>query len=504
MRALTVLAFTLLCTPAAFAQGVSMARTGACYAPDDPYHAGIVPLRSFATMADCVGAGGWDRRAPSEVDMPMGLAAHGWVPVPATPSAAATRAAADAEASRWFKATGGCRESRDDLLARMSRTQVTWSPDGCRVATGVWVDAAMGTALTDPERVEIAHAVPPTWAEERGAAGWTPERRAAFYTDPQNLIALSAEGLAVGGAGGAVAWRPHSRVQACALANTFAVVAHRHGVAYTESDAMAMQAAIDVACTPPTRESLTAERDARAEMAQAQRAAIDAAKGITRGTAPNTSTTPVGAAPMATMTDPKAAPAPATILAQAFARQADDSDAGVVMAEKPPIAEPGGRVRTVAPTPPAPPAPSDGMGTALPDTAAPPPEPSTTYDLSDFNGLRIEEIVNMVNGNTIVRGINDDGQPLNPTVLLQSLGFPPEVINATLQEAFEADDPERANIAPTTPAQPVEGAAGESGNTVRSPLGGPEVQIDPNLPPFDADPMMLGIGAEGVGMSTAP
>jgi hypothetical protein len=624
MRALALATLALLCAQTAGAQEVKMAQNGACYAADDPYNPGIIPLQSFTTLDGCLEAGGWDRRgwgngqgldgqevwmgtngrwssngrwhevvpmhhplvgahaAPPVQGMVYGLlpgrvgapvpgaiygpthmdgyasthatphgSAHGtvygpthgamygptngtmyrspygtphgptdgdlpapawdWTPLPALP-AVPTRLDAEAEATRWMGKANGCRNHREELLSRLSRAPVAWSIDGCRVAKGVWVDAARGTTVHDPERIEVSHVVPPIWAQTRGADAWDQGHKTAFYTDPNNLVALVVPGANDGMAQDIRIWEPHSATQACTVANAFATVVYRHRVDITRADAAAILEAGASACRSPSHlwlEGLDLERNG---FTHAERTGFDATRGVIRTPkdtavrfAPDGTYTAVPFAPDAQgrpergiatgnsmVFHPTTLPNALDVFAQRpdqgiqTAQNEADIDAGVVLAEKPPIALPG---RLTAPAPIAPPpVPTNGTDTATPGpmgTQEPPEEPTVTYNLEDFNGMRVEEIVNVVNGNTIVRGINDDGSPLDPVVLLQRLGFPPAIINATMQEAFEEDDPERAR-------------------TVVSPLGGPEVQTDPNLPAFDADPMMLGIGAEGAGLNVGP
>jgi hypothetical protein len=622
MRALALATLAVLCAHAPAAAETKMAQNGACYASNDPYNVGIIPLQTFATLDDCVAAGGWDRRAwgvdpwnppveggpthgmvyrnaPNQAntgqvyrgnvyrgnaqatmdamtegklrgtghmegtvrgpvhmegyasthatphgsahgtvygpthgamygptngtmyrspygtphgptDGPLALPTSDWAPLPALP-VVATRAAVDAEATLWLGESNSCRTLRDDLLVQLSRAPVTFSVDGCSVATGVWVDATMGTTLHDPNAVAIGHVVPPAWADSRGAAGWDAGQRAAFYRDPNNLIALSLEGQTARAAQGMTTWGPHSATQACTMANAFATVVHRHRLETTAADVEAIRTAHASACQAPAdlwEEGLALERDG---FTHAERTGFDATRGVIRtprdtavrfaadGThtavpfAADAQGRPVrGVATGNSMVHNPAslhtAPLePTLVQSMRLAPEDPNKDAGVVAAEKPPIALPGRLTQpTAAPTDPEPTAPTGTTNTqsgAMRDQT-PPEEPTVVYELTDFNGMRLEQIVEMVNENTIVRGMNDDGSALDPAELLRLLGFPPNAINAAAAEAFDEGDPELSR-------------------TVTSPLGGPPVQTDPNLPPFDADPMMLGIGAAGAGMEVA-
>ena len=94
----------------------------------------------------------------------------------------------------WIDADRDCQDTRQEVLFAESIQPVTLDERGCRVISGVWVDAYTGQTFTDPGALDIDHFIPLAEAHRSGADAWSEEQRRAFANDlsnPDALIAVS-------------------------------------------------------------------------------------------------------------------------------------------------------------------------------------------------------------------------------------------------------------------------------------------------------------------------
>ena len=493
-----------------------MARTGACYAPTDPLHAGVPAQASFPDMEACVAAGGWDRRAGVPAGLFDTIDPHTLVP-PATPAIAAPRAG-DGPADNASSATGGdllatwlpaqgCRAGEDILLAIASRAPVVWSMDGCVVEHGLWVDSVTGAPQTDPTRVVVAPAVPFAWADARGGNGWTASQRSAFARDPANILVLDVRHAEAWIGRTPMEQQPSDPFKACAWANRFAEVLARHPIALGEGDARALAAAQEQACAAPNAETIAALHARQDAEQAALRAAFDAARGIDRQEAawgqaiglpmaPDAAGMPEDLARPASPI-PVAGPVPAgaeaagraTMPLHSVGPMGETSTMDTVAVDgdpapaKPPIATPG---VFLAPRPAAPAAAPPPSAAQPPNTQAPPQPPQDTgppLRLEDLRRLTLPALVQVLNQDVVVVGFNAPGEPLDPYAVLDALGIDPAEALAELARQGVAD---AENGIPTAPSAQAPAAA-------TAPV---EVR-DPSLPAFDGDPAMMGLSTPG-------
>jgi Excalibur calcium-binding domain/Protein of unknown function (DUF1524) len=172
----------------------------------------------------------------------------------------------------------GC-DARNDVLAR-DLTGETFRPGtrDCVVASGTLVDPYSGATIAfrrgqgTSEAVQIDHVVAVSDAWQKGAQGWPPARRVAFYNDPLNLLAVDGPLNAQKGDGDAATWLPPARGGRCAyVARQIAVKsAYALWVTAAERDAMARVLAACPAQQLPAGGA--APPSARADAAPAPRA----------------------------------------------------------------------------------------------------------------------------------------------------------------------------------------------------------------------------------------
>ncbi|WP_448627396.1 GmrSD restriction endonuclease domain-containing protein [Geodermatophilus sp. URMC 64] len=116
----------------------------------------------------------------------------------------------------------GC-DTRNDVLAR-DLVDETFAPGthDCVVRTGTLDDPYSGTTIAfvrgegTSDDVQIDHVVALSDAWQKGAQGWTAERRVAFANDPLNLLAVDGSLNTQKGDGDAATWLPPNRSYRCA------------------------------------------------------------------------------------------------------------------------------------------------------------------------------------------------------------------------------------------------------------------------------------------------
>ncbi|MGZ5405880.1 MAG: HNH endonuclease family protein, partial [Nocardioides sp.] len=88
----------------------------------------------------------------------------------------------------WVDANGDCQDTRDEVLAAESRTEVS----GCDITTGRWRSYYDGQEWTSSSDVDIDHLVPLAEAWDSGAHRWTTDTRERFANDLHDLRSLAA------------------------------------------------------------------------------------------------------------------------------------------------------------------------------------------------------------------------------------------------------------------------------------------------------------------------
>ena len=169
-----------------------LTNSGICYTPQDPQYHQFYGTRHFMNLVDCLDHG----RSP-DYDVEAAKRNHNTrlnnSMRPLTRSAERdARIQHDVNVLRfWTSRPAGCRDVREILMARTATRPVEWTPNGCSVASGRWLDPFTQRQITDPERVEIDHIIPLEWAWKRGAHRWPAGARESFYHDVNNVVATT-------------------------------------------------------------------------------------------------------------------------------------------------------------------------------------------------------------------------------------------------------------------------------------------------------------------------
>lgn len=127
--------------------------------------------------------------------------------------------------------------TREKVLARDGRGVTT--DDQCRpqCPTGdCWTSHYDGVVTGDPADLQIDHIVPLAEANRSGARHWDADRKAAFYNDPANLLAVTGASNSSKGDSDPGRWRPAQQQHWCQYATAYASVKAKYGLAVDDRE----------------------------------------------------------------------------------------------------------------------------------------------------------------------------------------------------------------------------------------------------------------------------
>ncbi|GAA1479661.1 DUF1524 domain-containing protein [Gordonia sinesedis] len=138
----------------------------------------------------------------------------------------------------------GC-DTRNDILRRDLSSAVTDPRTrGCVVMSGVLHDPYTGAVVRftrGTSLVQIDHVVALSDAWQKGAQGWSADRRRDFANDPRNLRAVSGTANLRKGSGDAATWLPPSRPFRCTYVAAQVEVKRVYGLWVTQAEKDAMR-----------------------------------------------------------------------------------------------------------------------------------------------------------------------------------------------------------------------------------------------------------------------
>jgi Protein of unknown function (DUF1524) len=144
----------------------------------------------------------------------------------------------------------GC-DTRNDVLRRDLVDLVAKPGTGeCVVLRGTLADPYTGESIAfergeRSSEVQIDHVVALADAWQKGAQGWTDEKRRLFANDPANLLAVDGSANQSKGAGDAATWLPPNSGYRCAYALRQTVVKAAYDLWVTQAEHDALTRAID-------------------------------------------------------------------------------------------------------------------------------------------------------------------------------------------------------------------------------------------------------------------
>ena len=148
----------------------------------------------------------------------------------------------------WPDSDGDCQSDRHEILIEESLVEPTLDADGCRVLSGLWIDAYDGTTYTEADQVTIDHFVPLAAAHRAGGWEWDIEQKRAFSSDIEFPASHAAVGSAVNQSKadrGPEEWRPPRETAWCWYAVDWVAVKSRWDLAFTEAEVDAVIEMLD-------------------------------------------------------------------------------------------------------------------------------------------------------------------------------------------------------------------------------------------------------------------
>ena len=138
---------------------------------------------------------------------------------------------------RWSDTDRDCQDTRHELLIRYSLAPVTYTrPDGCKVASGLWLDPYTGNFFEKASDLDVEHIVPLKWAHDHGAAGWSREKKRMFAEDPDNLWLVDDGRNQSKGHRGPDQWMPPYGPVRRHYIQRFMAVMEKYGLEYTAEE----------------------------------------------------------------------------------------------------------------------------------------------------------------------------------------------------------------------------------------------------------------------------
>ncbi|MBT1178393.1 HNH endonuclease family protein [Bifidobacterium vespertilionis] len=151
----------------------------------------------------------------------------------------------DAFGFRSTDADGDGCDVREAVLKR-DMTDVTTTPGGCKVNTGLLADPYTGRIIRfmrgagTSAAVQIDHVVALENAWKSGASDWSAAKRIQFGNDPYNLLAVDGQANEDKGSASAAYWLPENRAYRCAYVARQIGVKAKYGLSVTGTEKRAM------------------------------------------------------------------------------------------------------------------------------------------------------------------------------------------------------------------------------------------------------------------------
>ena len=243
LTALVLLAAAFAVPGAASAQ-VKLSRSGLCHCPGGAYWERTLHFVPHPSIDSCLGAGGrHPKQGQGDCDAPAAAR------VAAVPSAEDEGLRYDrALFGGWADEDGDCRTTRHEVLAALSTVRVRWSPDGCEVERGRWIDPYTGRVHLDAGGLDVDHVVPLAYAWARGADEWDAGARERFANDPANLLPVEARLNRQKGARGPLGWLPPDEGFRCQYLLRFLRVARAYDLRLAGDEAWGLAALREATC----------------------------------------------------------------------------------------------------------------------------------------------------------------------------------------------------------------------------------------------------------------
>lgn len=140
----------------------------------------------------------------------------------------------------WVDFNGDCLDTRAEFLKERSLISVVLDESGCRVLSGLWIDAYTGDKLESASDIDIDHIFPLKMVWDFGASEWPPAKRRAFNNDFENLAITASSVNRSKGDSSPLNWTPPNPIFRCQYVNGFLNIISKYQIILPISDINAM------------------------------------------------------------------------------------------------------------------------------------------------------------------------------------------------------------------------------------------------------------------------
>jgi len=237
MKSFLFLLIASVCTATpVYAEVIKKSKSGICHDTHSAYYERTKTFTEYGSLAACLDTGGRLPRSYSGPGAKVGTSAQ----------AAMKEAQAegrdyiqvyDRDAYRhWIDKDGDCVDERHELLIDTSTTRVSFTDSSqCLVSSGRWYDPYTARAYTDASDLHIDHIVSLSYAHQRGAHAWSPDRKERFANDRDNLLAVES-GTNQQSDRGPSEWLPPNKQYRCEFLAKFDAVMDKYGLPYLSGE----------------------------------------------------------------------------------------------------------------------------------------------------------------------------------------------------------------------------------------------------------------------------
>lgn len=147
----------------------------------------------------------------------------------------------DYDRGQWKHWVGDrCNDTRQQVLREQAKS-FKLDGDGCKVASGEWLDPYTGKTFTDPSKLDIDHIYALGAAAKNGGNGWDAAKKQTFANDKSHLLAVSASANRSKSDRNPDAWWPENEAYSCQFATKYVDVAAKYDLQFSRADVRALE-----------------------------------------------------------------------------------------------------------------------------------------------------------------------------------------------------------------------------------------------------------------------
>lgn len=137
----------------------------------------------------------------------------------------------------WNDTDSDCQNTRHELLIAQSQVPVTFTNSKkCTVRTGLWIGPYTGKTFFLARDVHIDHIVSLKYSFDRGSWKWSPDKKAQFANDPDNLLIVDDDTNREKSAKGPSQWMPPNQEYRCPFLKKFDSMMQKYGLSYLPNE----------------------------------------------------------------------------------------------------------------------------------------------------------------------------------------------------------------------------------------------------------------------------